>query len=91
MAGRAEQRAGRLLQLLMRRDVAVDVFDDLGVELLLRVDRRTDQTPDEASEPALQRPVDRRRAVRQDLPAEVDWRHPRVVVGRGGSGSAGAS
>ena len=53
-----EERAGRLLHLAMSGGIAVHVLDECGVELLLRLQRRTDQTPDESAKPPFERPVE---------------------------------
>ena len=85
----AMQRGGVLLQLVMRRDIAVEVIDKLGVEPLLRLERRPEEAPDEAAEPPLERPIDRRRTGRKDVPVTVERRQPAVVVGPGRLGRSG--
>jgi hypothetical protein len=75
--------AAAFLRFLVRRDVAVEVFDDGGVERFLRVERRPDHSPDEAAKAALQRPIDRGRPRRQHVPGLIDRREfRRVVAGR---------
>ena len=55
----------------VRRDVAIDVIDEGGVETLLGVERRPDHAPDEAAQPALERAIGGRRRSGQDLPAVI--------------------
>ena len=54
---RVDERGGRSCRLLRRRDVAIDVIDEGGVETLLRLERRPQHTPDEAAQAALERTI----------------------------------
>jgi len=75
-----EEALDRLLPFVLRRDIAVDVIDDLRVESSLRLERRTEQPPHEAAESSFDRTIRRRRAIGQDVPGHIERRHPVVVV-----------
>ena len=51
---RVDERGGRSCRLLVRRDVAIDVIDEGGVETLLRIERRPQHAPDEPAQPSLE-------------------------------------
>ena len=64
----------------MRGDVAIEVVDQRGVETLLRLERRSNEAPDESSKPAFQRSVGGRRALGKNIPRRVQVGDPRRVV-----------
>jgi hypothetical protein len=60
------------------------VIDDDGVEMLLGVERRSHDPPDEPAEPPLERAIDRRLALGHDLPTLIQsFDLARIVKRRG--------
>ena len=64
----------RPLGFPMRRHIPVHVIDQRRVKGLLGGQRRADQAPDEPSQPAFQRTIDRGLAIGQDVPRQVKRR-----------------
>ena len=74
------QRGDRIVRAAMRRDVAIDVIDEHGVERALFLQCRRDDPPDEGCEPPLETAAGRRR--HEHVARLVQRRDLMFVVGR---------
>ncbi len=83
---RREDAGHGFWQRVLRRRIAIQVIDQRGVELLLPLERRRDEPPDDAAEPALPAAVDVRCAAGKDVPAAVQLGEPHGIVRRRGVG-----
>ena len=79
-ADRIDQRRHRPGRLAVTGGIPIQVIDERRIEALLRFERRAQHAPDETPQPSLDRAVERRRTVRQDVPGGVDVRKARGVV-----------